>query len=83
MGTPTSESTELYALTVSTGDPTWAGPLAGISLGLPVFHILEPEVKEQIPSDVYTEQVGLSEMVLETDSIITTMQQVRSETSAT
>ncbi len=82
LGTPTAESSEIYALTVSTGDPTWAGPLAGTSLGLPVFHILEPEVKEQIPPDVYTQQVGLSEMVLETELIINTMRQVREQAEA-
>ena len=44
-GTPNVESSKLYGLTVTEGDPSWAGVLAGISLELPVFHIVEPEIK--------------------------------------
>ena len=35
LGSPNPESAELYAATVTLGDPTFAGPLAGIPLGLP------------------------------------------------
>ena len=79
LGTPNAETTETYALTVSIGDPTWAGPLAGISLGLPVFHILEAEVKDQIAPALYAEQIGLSEMVLDGAAIIDAMRQARSQ----
>ena len=51
------------------GDPTWAGSLAGVSLGLPVFHVTEPEIKAQIASDVYEAQVGLAEMVLDAPAL--------------
>ena len=50
LGSPTVESTEIFARTVTEGDPTWVGPLAGTSLKLPVYHILEPSIKEQIKS---------------------------------
>jgi betaine reductase len=82
LGTPTAESSETYALTCSTGDPTWAGALAGISLALPVYHILEPEVKDQIDPALYDQQVGLSEMALDAESIIKTMRQVRAQLQA-
>ena len=59
------------------GDPAWAGVLAGVSLQLPVYHIMEPEIKSQVDSQVYEEQVGLTELVLDTDEIIETLQQVR------
>jgi glycine/sarcosine/betaine reductase complex component A len=65
LGTPNPESTKLVGLTLTSGDPTWAGPLAGVALGLPVFHVTEPEVRAQIPPAVYDEQVGLAEMVLD------------------
>ena len=29
LGTPTADSSKLFAMTVTEGDPTWAGPLAG------------------------------------------------------
>jgi hypothetical protein len=77
LGTPNAETSETYALTVSTGDPTWAGPLAGVALNLPVFHILEPEVKQLIAPELYAEQVGLSEMVLDAGAIIDAMRRAR------
>jgi betaine reductase len=38
-------------------------------LGLPVYHILESEVKNALPEDVYTEQVGFMEMVVDAEKI--------------
>ena len=77
LGTPNAESSKLYGLTVTEGDPAWAGVLAGVSLGLPVYHIMEPEIKSQIDTRVYEEQVGITEMVLDTDQIIESLQKVR------
>ena len=77
LGTPNAESSKLYGLTVTEGDPAWAGVLAGVRLGLPVYHIMEPEIKSQVDSQVYEEQVGLTELVLDTAEIIETLQQVR------
>lgn len=80
LGTPNAESTRLYALTVSEGDPSWAGPLAGVSLGLPVYHITEAAVKSQIPAEVFEEHVALMEMVLDIDDIAKAAQEVRTAT---
>jgi hypothetical protein len=66
LGSPDAESAEIYAETVTNGDPSFAGPLAGVSLRLPVYHILEDEVKEQIDPTVYEQQIGMMEMVLAT-----------------
>ena len=77
LGTPNAESSRLYGMTVTVGDPAWAGVLAGVNLDLPVFHITEPEIKSQIDPGVYQEQVGIMEMVLDTDEIIDALQQVR------
>jgi betaine reductase len=38
-------------------------------LGLPVVHILEEEVKDQVDAGVYDEQVGLLEMTLDVDAV--------------
>ena len=80
LGTPNAESTRLYGLTVTEGDPSWAGALAGISLGLPVYHVTEEAIKTQVASDVYDEHVALMEMVLEVDEITQAMQDVRQAT---
>src|SRR6266851_3459181 len=70
LGTPDAESTQTLAQTVVAGDPSYAGPLAGVPLGLPVFHVFEPEVRDQVPADVYEAQVALMEMSLDRDNII-------------
>ena len=80
LGTPNAESTRLYALTVSEGDPSWAGPLAGIKLGLPVYHITEDVVKSQIAPEAYEEHVALMEMVLDSGAIAEAVQDVRTST---
>ena len=68
LGAADPEALEVAAETVTAGDPSYVGPLAGVSLGLPVMHIFEDEVKEQIDPSVYEEQVGLLELALDTDA---------------
>jgi betaine reductase len=81
LGTPTAASSRLYALTVTEGDPTWAGPLAGEALGLPVFHVIEPEIKSQVDAAVYQAEVGLAELALEEpDRIVAVVREVRAAT---
>lgn len=83
LGTPTADSSKLYALTVTEGDPTWAGALAGEALGLPVYHILEPEIKGAVDSSVYEAEVGVAEMVLEeAEAIVEVVRDVREKGAA-
>ncbi len=77
LGTPNAESSRLYGLTVTEGDPAWAGVLAGVRLDLPVYHIAEPEIKSQVNPEVYQDQVGLAEMVLDTEEIVEALQKIR------
>lgn len=83
LGAPDADSAELYAETVTHGDPSWAGPLAGISLGLPVFHILEPEIKAQIEPAVYQEHLGLMDIALDVERISQALRKVREGSSGT
>ena len=69
LGAADPEALEVAAETVTAGDPSYVGPLAGVSLGLPVVHIFEDEVKEQVDPSVYEEQVGLLELALDTDAV--------------
>ena len=68
LGMP-GEGLRLAAETLTTGDPSWAGPLAGVSLGLPVFHILEEKVRAQVPENLYAEKLLMMEMVLDLEQI--------------
>jgi glycine reductase len=69
LGAADLEALEVAAETVTLGDPAYVGPLAGVQLGLPVVHILEEDVKQQVDPSIYDEQVGLLEMTLDVDRI--------------
>lgn len=69
LGGAEAESAGLSAETVTAGDPTYAGPLAGVALGIRVYHVVEDEVKNEFDSAVYDEQCGMMEMVLDIDAI--------------
>ena len=79
LGAPDGAGAEIFSLTLTEGDPTYAGPLAGVSLGLPVYHILEPVIKEQVDPKVYEEQVGIMELALDIDAVVSTMGRVRGD----
>ena len=79
IGGAEAESAGLAAETVTAGDPTFAGPLAGVPLGLKVYHAVEPEFKESVNAHVYDEQIGMMEMVLDVDSIIEEVKAMRDE----
>ena len=79
VGAAEGEAAGLAAETVTAGDPTFAGPLTGVQLGLTVYHVCEPEMKEEFDEAVYDEQVSMMEMVLDVDDIISEMQDIRDQ----
>lgn len=79
LGGADAEGAGLAAETVSAGDPTFAGPLTGVSLGLASYHVCEPVVKAEFDEAVYEEQVGMMEMVLDIDEIVEEMNEIRDE----
>ena len=79
LGASEGEAAGLAAETVTAGDPTFAGPLTGVQLGLTVFHVCEPEIKEEFDPDVYEDQVSMMEMVLDVDDIVSEMSSIRDE----
>lgn len=79
LGAAEAEAAGLAAETVTNGDPTFAGSLAGVQLGLRVYHAVEREFKEAVNEEVYDEQIGMMEMVLDVDAITSEMSSIRSE----
>lgn len=79
LGAAEGEASGLAAETVTAGDPTFAGPLTGVQLGLKVYHICEEEMKSEVDAGVYDEQVGMMEMVLDVDSIVEEMTSIREQ----
>ena len=70
LGTPDRDSTEIVTQTVTTGDPSYAGPLAGIPLGLPVIHVLDELVAAQSDPATYSSEIGVMLDALETDVLV-------------
>jgi len=78
LGAADLEGVEISAETLTTGDPSLAGPLAGVQLGLKVYHILEPEIKEFIPEDLYQEKLGIFELTTDIEKLGNALSKIRS-----
>ena len=68
------------ATTFRTGDPSYAGALAGVALGIRSYHILE--LKDEIPEGVWSEQMAMKELELEDEeieAILATMRNARGD----
>ena len=81
LGAAEAEAAGLACETVTSGDPTYAGPLTGVQLGLPAYHILETEIKSQIDPGLYQDNIGMMEMVLDIDGIVKEMETIRGQCS--
>ena len=79
LGAAEGEAAGLAAETVTAGDPTFAGPLAGVQLGLSVFHVCENEIKDEVDSSVYNDQISMMEMVMDVDDIAKEMSSIREQ----
>ncbi len=79
LGGAEAEASGLACETVTAGDPTFAGPLSGVPLGLSCYHIVEDEIKSQVDPKVYEEQISMMEMVLAVDEIAAEVKQYRTE----
>jgi len=79
LGASEAEAAGLAAETVTAGDPTFAGPLTGVQLGLRVYHICEQEMKSEVDAAIYDEQISMMEMVLDVPAIEEEMQAIRSQ----
>jgi len=77
LGAAEAEAAGLAAETVTLGDPTFAGPLAGVSLGLAVYHVVEEEIKSAVNEYVCEDQIGMMDMVLDCDEIVEEMTEIR------
>jgi glycine reductase len=77
LGANSAAAVEMTAMTIKSGDPSYAGPLAGVALGIPSYHILEPEIVEQIDPAVYEQELALSALAMDVDEVIAPMKSVR------
>ena len=82
LGAPDPESAEIAAETVVLGDPSYAGPLAGAQLGLAVYHILENEVKQDVPAAVWEQEIGVMADVLDAEKLAVAVAGMRAKGAA-
>jgi glycine reductase len=77
LGNGEASGVEVFAETVTRGDPTYAGPLAGVALGIPVYHVLEPELVSIIPENLRKENLELSSIVIDVEPMKQVLQASR------
>lgn len=64
--------------TFTSGDPSYAGPLSGVALGLSCYHIFE--LKDHVPLEVWQAEMAMYELQIEEDEktlVLQTMEAAR------
>ncbi len=77
LGANSATAVEMVATTLQSGDPSYAGPLAGVALGIPSFHVLEPDVAKQIDPALYERELALTAMVMDVDEVTAPLKTLR------
>jgi hypothetical protein len=77
LGAPTADAAQVQFETMTRGDPTYSGPLAGIGLELEVYHVFEPPMKAVIDASRYSDLIETLELGLDSDSIVAALEQAR------
>jgi len=77
LGANSPTAVEMMALTLKSGDPSYAGPLAAVELGIPSFHILEPDITRQIDPALYERELALSALAMDVDEVIKPLADIR------
>lgn len=57
----------IMATTFKDGDPSFAGALGGVALGLPSYHIFE--LKAAVPADVWEREMAFKELEMEEEDV--------------
>jgi len=79
LGSSDAEGAGIYAETVTAGDPTFAGSLAGVALGLPVYHIFEDVIRAEVDVGEWENQISMMEMVLDTITLAKAVAEMREQ----
>jgi betaine reductase len=79
IGAPDPEAAEITAETVVSGAPAFAGALAGTQLGLDVYHVLDDDVKAEVPDDIWDDQIGVMSDVLEAEALVAAVVSMRAK----
>jgi glycine/sarcosine/betaine reductase complex component A len=82
LGATSLDAIEIVATTVTVGDPSYAGPLAGVSLSLPVYHVLEPEISAAVPREAFATHLAMFDLIADREAIRRSMETFRRRSAA-
>jgi hypothetical protein len=77
LGNGEASGVEVFAETVTQGDPSYAGPLAGVALKIPVYHVLEDDVMAVVPETIREEKLQFSSLVIDVEPMRQVLQAAR------
>ena len=77
LGANSPTAVEMTALTLKSGDPSYAGPLAGIALGIASYHVLEPEIADQFDRAVYERELALCALAMDVAEVVAPLKTIR------
>src|SRR5215510_292400 len=77
LGANSPTAVEMTALTLKSGDPSYAGPLTGISLGIPSYHVLEPEIASQFDQGLYERELALPALAMDVAEVVAPLKAIR------
>ena len=80
-GSSDAEGAEIYAETVTNGDPTYAGPLHGVPMRLAVYDIFEEEIRGEADPAAWEENISMMEMVLDPEALAAAVKGIREQYS--
>lgn len=77
IGTGDRFAAKLQAQTLTSGDPTYTGPLAGVSLGLPVYHFFDEEIEAASDSDAWDKVASRFTRYISPEALAETVAMIR------
>ena len=77
LGANSPTAVEMMALTLKSGDPSYAGPLTGVSLGIASYHVLEPEIAEQFDASLYERELALPALAMDVADVVAALKTIR------
>jgi hypothetical protein len=67
-------------MTLMSGDPSYAGPLTGVALGIPSYYVLEPAILAPIPQPVFERELALLSAVIgDSQELVTPLRSPRGD----
>jgi len=77
LGANSPTAVEMTALTLKSGDPSYAGPLTGVALGIPSYHVLESEIADQFDPSLYERELALPALAMDVADVVAPLKSIR------